>query len=101
MAAPPPIDPAALTAAYEALRARVVGDPVVGRPTQGLALLHRRGHPAWLAQVSRSAGTTTTAPSPAADRAATTAVTGGAEHAAEAVAVVASMVLASRAGERA
>lgn len=100
MAAPPPIDPAALTSAYEALRARAVGDPVVGPPTQGLALLYRRGLPAWLAQVSRDAGTATTAPSPAADRAATTAVT-GAEHAAEAVVVMASMVLASRAGERA
>ena len=100
MAAPPPIDPVALTAAYEVLRAHAVGDPVGGRPTQGLALLYRRGLPAWLAQVSQGAGTTTTAPSLAADRAATTAVT-SAKHAAEAVVVVASMVLASRAGERA
>ena len=100
MAALPTIDPASLTAAYEALRARAVGDPVVGRPTQGLTLLYRRGLPAWLAQVSQAVGTTPTAPSPAADRPATTAVT-GAEHAAETVLVVASMVLASRAGEQA
>jgi hypothetical protein len=99
MAALPTIDPAALTAAYEALRARAVGDPIVGRPTQGLALLYRRGLPAWLAQVSQAAATTTAAPSPAADRPVTTTVT-SAEHAAEAVLVVASMVLASRAGEQ-
>jgi len=37
------------------LRARVVGDPVVGRPTHGLAVLLRAGVPAWLAQLQRSA----------------------------------------------
>jgi hypothetical protein len=37
------------------LRARVVGDPVVGRPAHGLAVLLRAGVPAWLAQLQRSA----------------------------------------------
>jgi hypothetical protein len=39
---------------YESLRARVVGDPVVGRPAHGLAVLLRAGVPAWLAQLQRS-----------------------------------------------
>jgi hypothetical protein len=93
------IDPATLTAAYEALRARAVGDPVVGRPTQGLALLYRHGLPAWLAQVSQIAVTTTAIPSSAANRPVTTTMT-SAEHAEEVVLVVASMVLASHAGEQ-
>jgi hypothetical protein len=98
MAASPTIDPAALTAAYEALRACAVGDPVVGRPTQGLALLYRRGLPAWLAQLSQTTVTTTVPPAPAADRPVTATA---AQHAAETVLVVASMVLASRTEKRA
>jgi hypothetical protein len=94
------IDPTALTAAYEALRARAVGDPVVGRPTQGLALLYRRGLPAWLAQVSQPDVTTTAAPPSATDQPITSTVTSEA-HAAEAVLVVASMVVASRVGDQA
>jgi hypothetical protein len=43
-----------LTTQYENLRARVVGDPVVGRPAHGLAVLLRAGVPAWLAQLQRS-----------------------------------------------
>ena len=96
MAASPTIDPAALTAAYEAVRARAVGDPIVGRPTPGLSLLYRRGLPAWLAQLSQTAVTTTVPPSPAADRPVTATA---AQHAEATVLVVASMVLASRTGE--
>ncbi len=33
------------------MRARVVGDPVTGRPAHGLALLLRSGLAAWLAQI--------------------------------------------------
>jgi len=33
------------------MRARVVGDPVIGRPAHGLALLLRSGLAAWLAQM--------------------------------------------------
>ena len=48
-------DPLGLITEYENLRARVVGDPVVGRPAHGLAVLLRSGVPAWLAQLQRSA----------------------------------------------
>jgi hypothetical protein len=99
MAASPMIDPARLAAAYEALRARAVGDPVVGRPAPGLALLYRHGLPAWLAQMSQAAVATTATPPSTTDRPVTTTVT-SAGYAAEAVLVVASMVLASRAGDR-
>jgi len=47
-------DPFELADQYENLRARVVGDPVVGRPAHGLAVLLRAGVPAWLAQLQRS-----------------------------------------------
>jgi len=40
-----------LTAQYETLRARVVGDPVIGRPAHGLAVVLRSGLAAWLAQM--------------------------------------------------
>jgi hypothetical protein len=40
-----------LTAQYETLRARVVGDPVVGRPAHGFAVVLRSGLAAWLAQM--------------------------------------------------
>jgi hypothetical protein len=88
----PTLDPAALTAAYEALRAQVVGDPGGGRPAQGLALLYRRGLPAWLAQMTHPAAAANR--SAAAGRATATTAAG----ATETVLVVASMVLARRAG---
>lgn len=94
MAPSPMIDPTALTAAYEALRARVVGDPVVGHPTQGLALLYRRGLPAWLAQMSQPAVAT------GGSRLGTQATATTTARSTETVLVVASMVLASRAGEQ-
>lgn len=94
MAASPTIDSAALTVAYEALRARAVGDPVVGRPTQGLALLYRRGLPAWLAQMSQPA--VATGGSGGGDQTTVTTTV----RSTETVLVVASMVLASRAGEQ-
>jgi len=40
-----------LTAQYETLRARVLGDRVIGRPAHGLAVLLRSGLAAWLAQI--------------------------------------------------
>jgi hypothetical protein len=89
----PLLDPAALTTAYETLRAQVVGDPVVGRPAQGLALLYRRGLPAWLAQMMTSPAAEVDR-SAAGDRATATTAAG----ATETVLVVASMVLARRAG---
>jgi hypothetical protein len=88
------IDPTALTAAYEALRARVVGDPGVGRPSQGLALLYRRGLPAWLAKMSQPAVATVGSVVGDLSTAATSAPS------TETILVVASMVLASHAGER-
>ena len=98
MLASPTIDSATLTAAYEALRARVVGDPVVGRPSQGLALLYRRGLPAWLAGMSQPAVATVGS---VMDGQATVTTTAAASvRSTETVLVVASMVLASHAGEQ-
>jgi hypothetical protein len=82
-----------LTAAYEALRAQVVGDPVVGRPGHGLALLYRRGLPAWLAQLTHAAAEIDR---PVGGRA--TAIT--AAGATETVLIIASMVLARCEGGR-
>ena len=45
----PAVPGAALTAAYEALRARAGGQPSPGPRPAGLALLLRAGLPAWLA----------------------------------------------------
>ena len=98
MAPSPMIDPTALTAAYEALRARVVGDPVVGRPSQGLALLYRRGLPAWLAQMSQPA--VATVGSVVSDQSTVTTTATAPAQSTETVLVVANMVLASRAGEQ-
>jgi hypothetical protein len=98
MAESPTIDPAALTAAYEALRARVVGDPVVGRPSQGLALLYRRGLPAWLAEMSQPA--VATVGSVVGDQSTVTTTVAASARSTETVLVVASMVLASHAGEQ-
>ena len=98
MAASPTIDLAALTAAYEALRARVVGDPVVGRPARGLALLYRRGLPAWLAEMSQT--TVATGGSVVGDQATVTTTAADSARSPETVLVVASMVLASRTGEQ-
>jgi hypothetical protein len=98
MAESPTIDPAALTVAYEALRARVVGDPVVGRPSQGLALLYRRGLPAWLAEMSQPA--VATVGSVVGDQSTVTTTVAASARSTETVLVVASMVLASHAGEQ-
>jgi len=92
------IDPTALTAAYEALRARVVGEPVVGRPAQGLALLYRRGLPAWLAEMSQPA--VATGGSVVGDQVTVATTVATTARSTETVLVVASMVLASRAGEQ-
>ena len=45
--------PAALTGAYEELRAWAGGQPRPGPRPPGLALLLRRGVPAWLAVIAR------------------------------------------------
>jgi hypothetical protein len=47
-------NPMGLAAEYENLRARVMGDPIVGRPAHGLAVLLRAGVAAWLTQLQRS-----------------------------------------------
>jgi hypothetical protein len=98
MAPSPMIDPTALTAAYEALRARVVGDPGVGRPSQGLALLYRRGLPAWLAEMSQPA--VATVGSVVGDLSTVTTTAATSAPSTETILVVASMVLASHAGEQ-
>jgi hypothetical protein len=75
-----------------------VGDPVVGRPAQGLALLYRRGLPAWLAEMSQPA--VATSGSVVGDQATATITAAASARSMETVLVVASMVLASRAGEQ-
>src|SRR4051794_13900044 len=89
---PPPATPeAALTAAYEALRAWAGGQPSPGPRPVGLALLLRAGLPAWLAM----AGAGPAAAGPGEPARAGRAVGALAAHA-DLTVVLAAMVAASR-----
>ena len=84
-----------LTTQYENLRARVVGDPVVGRPAHGLAVLLRAGVPAWLAQLQQS--TTMVDHQPIGRRDDRRAAGGPITDVATTILILASMVLAAQA----